>query len=112
MVCAGRNTENKEVKEMPRRNKRSKLNRRHYFLNPRRSEEYRNWRRAVLKRDNYTCQICGRKSKKKRIKLTAHHIKSFSEFPSLRYIVKNGITLCEKCHRQLHKDILDQLNKK
>ena len=53
------------------------------------------WREKVFKRDNYTCRICGEYGGK----LNAHHSKSFSEYPKLRYRVKNGITLCEDCHK-------------
>lgn len=35
--------------------------------------------------------------------LHAHHIKSYKEFPELRYDVNNGITLCGICHREHHK---------
>lgn len=57
--------------------------------------EYKTWRTAVFERDNYTCQIC----KIKGGKLNAHHIKSWSKFPELRYVVDNGITLCENDHK-------------
>lgn len=56
--------------------------------------EYREWRKAVFKRDNYTCQCCGKKSKK----LEAHHKYNYAEYPELRLDVDNGITLCENCH--------------
>ena len=63
------------------------------------SPEYKEWRQNVFRKDNYTCQECGERGGV----LNAHHIKSFSEFPSLRYDENNGITLCHDCHKHLHK---------
>jgi len=65
----------------------------------RNSSEYRKWKKAVLLRDNLTCQVCGSKKK-----LQAHHINSGSYFPELRYDVDNGITLCRNCHSHFHND--------
>jgi len=62
------------------------------------SEEYREWKKAVLKRDNYQCQSCGKRGGK----LHGHHIKDFSIYPELRLEVSNGITLCKPCHDVLH----------
>lgn len=59
---------------------------------------YKEFRRAVLLRDNYTCQKCG---SKKRC-LHVHHIESFSEHPDLRLDSSNGITLCFNCHMEEH----------
>lgn len=59
------------------------------------SPEYIQWRKAVYKRDDYTCQHC----KVKGGRLEAHHVKSFATHPELRFDVDNGITLCKSCHR-------------
>jgi len=67
--------------------------------NYRNTKEYKNWRRSVFERDNFTCAEC----KQKGGKLEAHHIKSFKKYPKLRYKIDNGITLCRLCHRKLHK---------
>ncbi len=61
--------------------------------------EYLWWRRKVFGRDGFTCQHC---SDSKGGNLTAHHIKTAKEFPNLVLDVDNGITLCEKCHSEVH----------
>lgn len=67
----------------------------------RNSLEYRLWRTAVFERDNYTCIWCGvRSGNGKTIYLEADHIKSFSEYPELRFAIDNGRTLCKECHRK------------
>lgn len=58
--------------------------------------ELRNWAKEVLERDNYICQMCGRKFRKNF--LHAHHIKALSGYPSLALDVLNGLTLCKNCH--------------
>ena len=60
-------------------------------------EEYKDWRTKVFTRDKYICQQCGVSGNKKY--LTAHHIKSFANYPKLRFDVNNGKTLCEDCHK-------------
>lgn len=62
----------------------------------RQSSEFRLWREAVYRRDNYTCQICGQRGGR----LNPDHIKRFSDYPELRFDVSNGRTLCEPCHKQ------------
>lgn len=61
---------------------------------------YSSRREAVLHRDDYTCQCCG----KKHARLEVHHIifKSMGGTDD----EKNLITLCEKCHKAIHDGIL------
>jgi hypothetical protein len=56
--------------------------------------EYKNWRRYVFERDDFTCQHCGKRGSK----IQADHIKSWRDYPELRYDVNNGRTLCKSCH--------------
>lgn len=58
------------------------------------SLEYRLWREAVFKRDNWTCIWCGKKGT-----VNADHIKRFADFPELRFAIDNGRTLCVSCHK-------------
>ncbi len=60
---------------------------------------YKEWRREVYKRDNFQCQVCGYN---KSGALEAHHKKPRNKYPELLLDVDNGITLCKKCHKEVH----------
>ena len=60
--------------------------------------EYNEWRKEVYKRDNYTCQVCGQINGK----LNAHHIESYNSNLEIRTKLSNGITICDKCHKNFH----------
>jgi 5-methylcytosine-specific restriction endonuclease McrA len=62
----------------------------------RQEARYRSWRRAVFIRDAYTCQDCGLIGGR----LHPHHVKPWAKYPTLRYSVANGRTLCAACHRK------------
>lgn len=64
--------------------------------------DWKTWKRSVYKRDDYTCQICGKNKDLDSILLHPHHIKSYSLYPELRFDVNNGQTLCSACHYELH----------
>lgn len=70
------------------------------------SKEYIHWRNALYKRDHYTCQCCGDSSGHN---LNGHHILGFSDYPELRFDIKNGITLCESCHNPNKDDSFHNL---
>jgi len=57
-------------------------------------KEFKEWRKKIFLRDNFTCQNCGRRGGW----LEAHHIKSFAHHHELRYDINNGQTLCKPCH--------------
>ena len=80
----------------------------HPHWNPNRTDyreryiiQYKEWRRAVLRRDNYTCQICGYRGRKGlRRELHVDHILPFATHPELRTDLSNGRTLCVVCHHE------------
>lgn len=57
--------------------------------------EYKEWRKQVFERDNYTCVFCGARG----VELNADHIKPWAKYPQLRYTLSNGRTLCVPCHK-------------
>jgi hypothetical protein len=61
------------------------------------SPEVRNWRAAVLERDQFECQECGSTDN-----LHAHHINRWIDAPELRIDIDNGLTLCQPCHQAVH----------
>ena len=61
------------------------------------SAKYKEWRKYVLNRDDYTCNMCGKRGGK----LQVHHIKRFSIYRDLITEKTNGITLCIECHRSI-----------
>ena len=60
------------------------------------SKAYKNWRKAVFERDDYTCQMCNERG----VMLEAHHILPIRDNKNtlLIFDIDNGITLCKKCH--------------
>lgn len=65
----------------------------------RKTFEYKVWREAVYRRDDFTCLKCRNRGGR----LHPHHILNFASNPELRFEVSNGGTLCVECHKLFHK---------
>ncbi len=58
------------------------------------------WSNSIMKRDNYTCQICNQHGGK----LNSHHLNAWNAFPEQRFDLDNGVTLCTDCHKEFHSE--------
>ena len=99
-------SESKKGKKNPMYGRRGELspqwnpNRSHeQRVKERKTFEYAQWRKSVFDKDDYTCQCCG---DDRGGNLVAHHLNSYPEHKEERYKIENGITLCEKCHKEFH----------
>jgi 5-methylcytosine-specific restriction endonuclease McrA len=87
-------------------------------LKIRNTTKYLSWRIAVLRRDNFTCQLCHASIKdNNRIRLEAHHPKPFDEICNENMVstieqalacgqlwdLNNGLTVCYRCHKDVEK---------
>ena len=95
-------------------------------LQIRNSAEYSFWRKQIFERDNYTCQICGRKNKKSdKVIIEVDHIYPFSKIlddfdrTSIEeaisceklWDIENGRTLCRDCHKKTETWGINQYTK-
>ena len=62
------------------------------------SEELKKWKNTVLERDNYTCQITGKRGGE----LNVHHLNGYHWDKENRTNVDNGITLSKEIHELFH----------
>jgi len=77
--------------------------------NPKLTDEYRiknrrtfknmRWRKAVIKKYNSSCAICGEKL----TSMYVHHLNGYTACPAERFDINNGVCLCESCHMKFHK---------
>lgn len=56
----------------------------------------REFAEIVRDRDGESCRNCGRS----KTILEIHHIKSWKDYPNLRFVPSNGISLCNDCHKK------------
>jgi len=57
----------------------------------------KSWSKTIREMDNYMCKLCD-----STIQLNAHHIYPKLLFPELSLDLSNGVTLCKKCHGEIH----------
>lgn len=62
--------------------------------------EYTKFKKLVMKRDNYTCDVCGQVGSD----LNVHHLNGYHWDKENRVNINNGVTICEKCHRKFHNN--------
>lgn len=65
----------------------------------RNTSTYKEWRLSVYARDGFKCQSCGQVGKD----LRAHHMVPVAVDVTKMFDINNGITLCEDCHKKVHK---------
>lgn len=58
-------------------------------------------RQLVLERDNWSCQKCSKTVEE--VQLHCHHILPLNESPVESADIDNCITLCDRCHKEVHK---------
>lgn len=61
----------------------------------------REWRSAIFKRDNFTCDICLSRGET----MNAHHLDSWAHYPDRRFDLTNGVSLCRACHHAFHQSV-------
>lgn len=71
----------------------------------RNSREQKDWAKKIKERDDFRCFDCGERG----IYLESDHIYSWRDYPRLRLVLENGITLCKSCHKQ--KTIFERTGK-
>lgn len=86
-------------------------------LRLRRTGLYKEWKKKSLQLRGWKCQRCGVKYGETckhcghKTYLHVHHIKSFTDFPSLRFEPKNSEVLCPTCHHFRHSGKSGELGK-
>ena len=63
------------------------------------NEGYANFIQNVLRRDEYTCQCCGKHEKD----MEVHHLFSYSFYPEYATDENYAVTLCQQCHYGFHR---------
>ncbi len=68
-------------------------------------------RSVVLRLHDYLCQECKRYGKTKQAN-TVHHIYPLEDYPEYALVTINLLSLCNKCHNEMHERQTDKLTDK
>lgn len=63
----------------------------------------REWKEAVREKDQNICQRCGIYQQY----IHTHHVATRKRRPDLKYVVSNGMCLCNSCHTWVHLNIAE-----
>ena len=83
------------------KNHRWNPNREEVRYDRRNDPEYKQWRKKVWLRDGFKCKI---ENKECIGRIEAHHILPWRDYVDSRYIINNGITLCQLHHPRKRVD--------
>ena len=72
-----------------------RIDRRDYYREYLKSDEWKRKRYVVLKRDNWTCQYCDKKATQ------VHHLK-YAKYQIGKEPIKWLVSLCGACHKDQH----------
>jgi len=57
------------------------------------------WADLVKEKAGWCCEICGRDCDDNHKGLNAHHILPKERYHEMRHVLKNGVSLCYRCHK-------------
>ena len=78
-----------------RAREKRRIDRRDYYREYLKSDEWKRKRYVVLKRDNWTCQYCGKKATQ------VHHLK-YAKYQIGKEPIKWLVSVCRPCHKDQH----------
>ena len=78
-----------------RAREKRRIDRRDYYREYLKSDEWKRKRYVVLKRDNWICQYCGKKA-------TQVHHKKYAKYQIGKEPIKWLVSVCRPCHRKQH----------
>ncbi len=75
------------------------------------SSAWRRKRERALRRDEYLCRECKRYGTTTAA-TTVHHVYPLGDYPELKLVTDNLLSLCSRCHNEMHDRFTDELTAK